>query len=279
VIEKLGPGGQMATTELIENYPGFPEGIGGVDLSLKMMEQAERFGATLVYDEIQELEVAGPIKVAKGMDSVYEGRAVIIASGASPRSLGVPGEDWLRGRGVSYCATCDGALYRDKKVMVVGGGDSAVEEAVFLTRFATEVVIVHRRDSLRAAPILVERALANPKISIMYDTVVQAIHGDTSVQSVELSNLKSGEVVTLPIDGLFVYVGLLPNTGYLGTSLPMDKAGYILVDDSLSCAEGVFAAGDVRDKTLRQVATAVGDGAIAAAQVEKYLTETSGHHA
>lgn len=279
VIERLGPGGQMATTEHVENYPGFPAGMNGVDLSLRMLEQAERFNARVVYDEVEKVELGGPIKAVHGSGGSYEARTVIVATGASPRKLGVPGEDKFIGAGVSYCATCDGALYSGKRVVVVGGADSAVEEASFLTRFAEQVTIVHRRDALRATPIIVERALGNPKITVMYDTVVEAIHGERVVTSVTVRNVRSNAVETIPIDGLFAYIGLIPNTRFLQEVLPMDQSGYLLANEhDLSTTEvGVFVAGDVRPKAFRQVATAVGDGALAASSAERYLSGVASH--
>lgn len=279
VIERLGPGGQMSTTAHIENYPGFPEAMNGVDLALRMLEQASKYGALVIYDEVQAVELGGPVKEIRGLSGIYQSKAVIVATGASPRRLGVPGEDRFMGAGVSYCATCDGALFSGKKVMVVGGADSAVEEAVFLTRFASKVTIVHRRDTLRATPILIERALANPQIEVMFNTVVEAIHGDKAVTSVVLKNVKSGQVETVSVDGIFIYIGLVPNTGCLVDALPLDSHGYILCNeqDLSTSLKGVYVAGDVRPKVLRQVATAVGDGALAAASVEKYLSGVTGH--
>ncbi|MBT9155616.1 MAG: Thioredoxin reductase [Firmicutes bacterium] len=279
VLERLAPGGQMATTAHVENYPGFPQGMNGVDLSLRMLEQAERFGAEVMYDEIERAELTGPVKVIHGLGGTYEALAVIVASGASPRRLGVTGEEKFVGAGVSYCATCDGALYAGKRVVVVGGADSAVEEASFLTRFAAQVTIVHRRDRFRATPIIVERALANPKIQIMYDTVVEAIYGERAVTAVAVRNIKSNATQTIAADGVFVYIGLVPNTGFLRDILPMDQSGYLLASElDLSTREaGVFVAGDVRPKRFRQIATAVGDGALAADSVEKYLSGVTKH--
>ncbi|MBT9153949.1 MAG: Thioredoxin reductase [Firmicutes bacterium] len=279
VLERLAPGGQMATTAHVENYPGFPQGMNGVDLSLRMLEQAERFGAEVMYDEIERAELTGPVKVIHGLGGTYEALAVIVASGASPRRLGVTGEEKFVGAGVSYCATCDGALYAGKRVVVVGGADSAVEEASFLTRFAAQVTIVHRRDRFRATPIIVERALANPKIQIMYDTVVEAIYGERAVTAVAVRNIKSNATETIAADGVFVYIGLVPNTGFLQDILPMDQSGYLLASElDLSTREaGVFVAGDVRPKRFRQIATAVGDGALAADSVEKYLSGVTKH--
>jgi len=278
VIEKLAPGGQMATTASIENYPGFPQGVGGVDLALSMLDQAQRFGAEVMYDEIRTLELVGPVKLLEGHSDTYQAKCVVVATGASPRELGVPGELRFRGAGVSYCATCDGALYRDKTVVVVGGSDSAVEEAVFLTRFAKEVILVHRRDSFRATPILSKRAMSNPQITVKFETIVEAIHGDTKVTSITLANVKSGEVETIPVDGVFIYIGLQPNTEFLGSIIELDQSGYVVADQHLcTSVEGVLVAGDVRQKVLRQVATAVGDGALVASTVEKYLSGVTGH--
>lgn len=279
LLERLAPGGQMATTAHVENYPGFPEGMNGVDLSLRMLEQAERFNAEIVYDEAQSLELSGPVKVVRGLGGTYEARTVIVAAGASPRRLGVPGEERFIGAGVSYCATCDGALYTGKRVVVVGGADSAVEEASFLTRFAAQVTIVHRRDRLRATPIIVERALGNPKIQVMYDTVVEAIYGERAVTSVMVRNVKSNATETIAADGVFVYIGLVPNAEFVRDSLPKDQSGYLLANehDLSTAVPGVFVAGDVRPKGLRQVATAVGDGALAANSVEKYLSGAPNH--
>ena len=279
ILERLAPGGQMATTAHVENYPGFPLGMNGVDLSLRMLEQAERFNAEISYDEVDKVELGGPVKIVHGLGGTYEARAVIVAAGASPRRLGVPGEEKFIGAGVSYCATCDGALYAGKRVVAVGGGDSAVEEASFLTRFAAQVTIVHRRDRFRSTPIIVERALGNPKIQVMYDTVVEAIYGERAVTSVLVRNVKSNTTETIAADGVFVYIGLIPNTEFLRDCLPKDQSGYLLANehDLSTLVPGVFVAGDVRPKSLRQVATAVGDGAIAASSVEKYLSGLLNH--
>lgn len=278
IIEKLAPGGQMATTSTIENYPGFAQGIGGVDLALAMLDQTQRFGAEVMYDEVTTPELGGPVKLLRCIGGTYQAKTVVIATGASPRELNVPGELKYRGLGVSYCATCDGALYSGKNVMVVGGSDSAVEEAVFLTRFAAHVTIVHRRDTFRATRLLTDRALANPKITVKWSTVVEAIHGDSKVNSVTLRNVKSDEVEAIPMDGVFIYVGLQPNTAFLGSSVTLDASGYVLADTDLQTnVNGVFVAGDVREKTLRQVATAVGDGALVATSVERYLSGGNAH--
>lgn len=280
LLERLAPGGQAATTELIENYPGFPNGIGGMELSMAMLEQAEKFGTEVVYDDITAVNLTGEYKEFTGYSETYRARSAIITTGASPKLIGVPGEERLRGRGVSYCATCDGALYRGKHVIVVGGADSAVEEADYLTRFAEKVTVVHRRDKFRAAAVIVERALKNPKIETRFDTVIAEIHGESRVEAVTLQGAKTGVSERMPIDGLFVYVGLTPNTASLGESLATNGQGYLITDESLACSvAGVFAAGDVRDKRLRQVATAVGDGALASASVEHYLANLGEKHA
>jgi len=274
LIERLGPGGQMATTATIENYPGFAEPIDGVELGLRMLQQAEHFGAEIIYDEVGSVDFAKDIKEVRISSTTLQARSVIVASGASPRKLEVPGEARFTGQGVSYCATCDGALYTNKKVIVVGGGDTAVEEALFLTRFASQVILVHRRDKLRAVGTLLENLRANPKVEIRYNTVVKTIFGDKKVDGVVLTDVKSGHERTLPIDGVFVCVGQIPNTAFLGSALVLDDYGYVTSTLEVSTAiPGVFVAGDVRNKPFRQVATAVGDGALAAHVVDKYLEE------
>ncbi|MBS3938433.1 MAG: thioredoxin-disulfide reductase [Peptococcaceae bacterium] len=274
LIEQLGPGGQMATTATIENYPGFAEPIDGVELAMRMLQQAEGFGAEIVYDQVETVELSRAIKEIKVSSAIYNARAVIIATGASPRKLAVPGEARFTGQGVSYCATCDGALYANKQVMVVGGGDTAVEDALFLTRFASSVTLVHRRDKLRAVSALVASAVSNPKIHFAYNTVVKNIYGDKKVEGVVLADVITGEERAMPLDGAFVCIGQIPNTNYLGAKLPLDEYGYVLTHDEVATVwPGVFVAGDVRQKPFRQVATAVGDGALAAHAADKYLGE------
>ncbi|CEP68005.1 Thioredoxin reductase [Moorella glycerini] len=272
VLEMGAPGGQAGQTDRIENYPGFPEGINGMELAMKFAEQAQRFGARIEMTTVQRVELNGEIKKAFTGSGEFTARAVIIASGAHPRPLGVPGEEEFRGRGVSYCATCDGAFFRDKKVAVVGGGDSAVEEALFLTRFASQVTIIHRRDALRATKVLQERARDNPKISFHWNTVVTRIMGREKVSSLELKDVKSGATREEAFDGVFIFIGLEPNTGFLKGALTLDSQGYIVTRENLATSiPGVFAAGDVRAKDFRQVSTAVGDGAVAAMAAERYL--------
>jgi len=272
VLEMGVPGGQAGQTDIIENYPGFPEGINGLELAMKFSEQAQRFGARIEMAAVQEVELAGNIKKAFAGDKVFEGRTVIIATGASPRFLGVPGEKEFKGRGVSYCATCDGAFFREKKVAVVGGGDSAIEEALYLTRFASQVVIIHRRDSLRAVRVLQDRAKDNPKISFEWSTVVKAIGGENKVQKLILEDVKTGAAREEEFDGVFVFIGLDPNTDFLGDAVTKDAKGYIVTRENLATSiPGVFAAGDVRSKEFRQVSISVGDGAMAAMAAERYL--------
>jgi len=274
IIERGAPGGQAGQTDRIENYPGFPEGISGLDLAFKFTEQAQRHGARLEMGTVEKVDFSGEIKRVWTNEAEYTGRAVIIATGASPRPLEVPGEETLRGRGVSYCATCDGAFFRGKKVAVVGGGDSAVEEALFLTRFAEQVTIIHRRDRLRAIKVLQQRAQENPKISFYWNTVVEAILGENKVEALRLKDVVSGGTWEEPFDGVFIFIGLKPNTEFLGNAIALDENGYIITREDLSTsAPGVFAAGDVRAKAFRQVTTAVGDGAAAAMAAQRYLTE------
>lgn len=265
-------GGQMTTTELIENYPGFPKGITGAELSGLMEEQAKRFGMEALADEVLEVALEGDWKRVRTHNEVYRSEALIVATGTEYRKLGVPGEMELRGRGVSYCATCDGAFFKDNRIVVVGGGDSALTEALFLTKFVKELTIIHRRDALRATKIYQERAFANPKIKFLWNSVVQEIKGGETVRSVVVKNVKTGEIKELETDGVFLFVGLTPRTEFMGGIVEMDEGGYILTNENCETSvKGIFAAGDCRKKLLRQVATAVGDGATAAFAAEKYL--------
>jgi thioredoxin reductase (NADPH) len=265
-------GGQMTTTELIENYPGFPQGISGDELSRLMEEQAKRFGLEMVSQEVVEVKTDGEMKVVKADNAIYHCKALIICTGNEWRRLGVPGEQEFTGKGVSYCATCDGAFFRDSQIFVVGGGDSALTEALYLTKFAKEVTIIHRRDALRGTKIYQERVFANPKIKLLWNSIVQEIKGDSVVRSVLVKNLKTGERSELPTEGVFLFVGLLPRTQFLKGLVQMDEGGYVLTDENgETSVKGIFAAGDCRKKLLRQVATAVGEGATAAFAAEKYL--------
>lgn len=273
MFEFMAPGGQAASTDIIENYPGFEEPISGPDLMMRFFAQAQRFGAELITEEVIKAELKGHLKRIETSEKVRFARSVIIAAGAKARSLGATGENQFHGRGVSYCATCDGAFFRDKKVVVIGGGNSAVEEAMFLTKFATEVILIHRRDQLRATKVLQDRAMNNPKMRFVWDTVVEQIVGDQVVEKVLTKNVKTGATGEIPCDGVFVYVGHSPSTGYLGDQVKTSPEGYIEVDAALTTnLPGVFACGDIRNTPLRQVATAVGDGAIAAISAEKYLS-------
>jgi thioredoxin reductase (NADPH) len=270
-------GGQAATTSEVENYPGFPDGIGGMDLTQLMQQQAERFGARVQMDEVVEVNLRQHPFAVKTYGNTYEARSLIIATGVSPRLLGVPGEEEFRGRGVSFCATCDGFFYRDKKVAVVGGGDAAVEEAIYLTRFASTVYVIHRRNRLRAQKVVQQRALENDKIKLVWDSVVTEVLGQDTVAAVRTKNVKTGEEATLAVEGMFIYVGTIPNTKLFEGQLEFDERGYIATDRRMhTSVPGVFAAGDVQERALRQVATAVGSGAVAAMEAEKFITEIEG---
>jgi thioredoxin reductase (NADPH) len=268
-------GGQVAITTEVENYPGFPEGLTGPELVEKMRAQAEKFGTAVEIDYVTEIDVNGPpFGVTTAGGKSYRAKALIIATGASPRKLGVPGEERLTGRGVSYCATCDGFFFRGKEVLVVGGGDSALEEGLFLTKFATRVRLVHRRDQLRAGAVLKHRAEANPKIEFIWNSVVTRIEGENRVQSVTLTNVVSGEVKELPTDGVFVYIGHFPNNQLFTGKLAMDEQGYVITDKLMrTSVPGIFAAGEIQDPRYRQVATSAGQGVQAALEAQKYLDE------
>jgi thioredoxin reductase (NADPH) len=267
-------GGQVSITNEVENYPGFPEGLTGPELVEKFQKQAERFGARVEYAEVTEVDFdAQPFRV-KTYDNEYQAKSIIIATGASPRKLGVPGEVEFTGRGVSYCATCDGFFFRDKEIAVVGGGDSALEEGIFLTKFASRVRIIHRRDQLRAGQMLQERAKRNEKIEFIWDTVVTEINGNGAVESIQLKNAKTDEVSTLKTDGIFIYIGHYPNSSLFKGKLEMDDHGYLITDRRThTSVPGVFAAGEIADPIFRQVVTSAGEGCKAATEVEKYLAE------
>src|SRR4030043_1658473 len=267
-------GGQMTTTELIENYPGFPQGVSGEELSRLMEEQAKRFGMDSISDEVVEIGLEKDLKRVKTYEGEFFCRALIICTGTEYRKLGVPGEEKFKGRGVSYCATCDGAFFKDSRIIVVGGGDSALTEALFLTKFVGELTIIHRRDALRATKIYQERALSNPKIKFLWNSVVQEIKGDSVVRSVVVKNVKSGEVKEVETEGAFLFIGLMPRTHFLKELVQMDESGYIVTNENCEASiKGIFAAGDCRKKLLRQISTSVGDGATAAFAAEKYLEE------
>ena len=274
LIESALFGGQMVTTDLVENYPGFPQGITGDELSRLMEEQAKRFGLETVCQEVVEVKVEGEMKVVRTHEGVFRSEALIVSTGTEYRKLGVPGEKEFTGRGVSFCSTCDGAFFQDRKIVVVGGGDSALTEALFLTKFVNELTIIHRREALRATKIYQERAMANPKIKFIWNSVIQEIKGDSVVRSVVVKNVKSGETKEVETDGAFLFIGLVPRTKFLKSLVQMDDAGYVITDANCETSvKGIFAAGDCRKTLLRQITTAVGDGATAAFAVEKYLEE------
>jgi len=267
-------GGQMTTTELIENYPGFPQGVSGEELSRLMEEQAKRFGMEAISDEVTGVSLEKDLKRVKTYEGEYFCRALIICTGTEYRKLGVPGEEKFKGRGISYCATCDGAFFRDSRIIVVGGGDSALTEALFLTKFVRELTIIHRRDALRATKIYQERTLNHPKIKFLWNSVVQEIKGDSVVRSVVVKNVKSGEVKEVETEGAFLFIGLTPKTHFLKELVQMDESGYIVTNENCEASiKGIFAAGDCRKKLLRQISTSVGDGATAAFAAEKYSEE------
>ncbi|MEK4230616.1 thioredoxin-disulfide reductase [Solibacillus sp. FSL H8-0538] len=274
MIERGIPGGQMANTEEVENYPGFDH-ILGPELSTKMFEHAKKFGAEYAYGDVTEIIDGEEYKTIISGKKQYKTRTIIISTGAEYKKMGVPGEKELGGRGVSYCAVCDGAFFKQKNLIVVGGGDSAVEEGVYLTRFAEKVTIVHRRDKLRAQKILQDRAFANEKVDFIWNTTVKEIHeADGKVGSVTLVSTVDGTETEWATDGVFVYVGMLPLTSPFASLNVLNEAGYVVTNEKMETAvPGIFAAGDVRDKTLRQIVTATGDGSIAAQTAQHYLEE------
>ena len=272
VIEKMGPGGQMALTDIIDNYPGFEEGIDGISLGMKMQAGAERFGAVTEYAEVTSLELSGKIKTIETAGGKFLTRTLIIATGADPRKLGIEGEDALVGRGLHYCAHCDGRFYKGKTVMVVGGGNSAASDALYLSHLCEKVIVVHRRDTLRATKIYHEPLMSAPNVEFMWNSAIDDYIVDKKIVGAKVKNLQSGELSDVAFDGLFVSIGRKPATDLFGGQLALDGNGYIIADESTRTSiEGVYAAGDVRTKTLRQVVTAVSDGAIAADCAEQYI--------
>ena len=274
VLTGMTLGGQAAITHIIENYPGFPEGLPGPELGELFKNQAERFGAQIVYDTATEVDFSEQPYRVKTYSGEYTADAVIIATGANPRYLGIPGEEKLTGRGVSYCGTCDGFFFKGKDVVVVGGGDSAMEEGSFLTRYADKVTVVHRRDELRASQILQKRAFDDSKIDFIWDTTIEEIKGDEEVKSVQLKNLITSETSTFDTDGVFIFIGHNPNTEMFTDVLELDDNGYIVVNKFMETdVPGVYAAGEVADPHFRQVITSAGMGAAAAIQAVRYLQE------
>jgi thioredoxin reductase (NADPH) len=280
LIEAFSVPGQAVVTDKIENYPGFPDGIGGFELIEKLKNQAKKFGLEFAAGEVKKIERSARWRVVveeAAQGSAYNSLSVIIATGAAPRKLNVPGEDKLKGKGVSYCAVCDGALFKDKSIVVVGGGDTAVEEALFLTKFGRKVTLIHRRDRLRATKILQERALSNKKIEFVWNSAAGEISGEQRVEAVRVRNNKTQEEKNLSCDGVFISIGYIPNTDFLKGAVKLDEKGYVIVDDSMRTSkEGIFACGDCREKLLRQVVTACGDGATAAFSAQQYVEELKG---
>lgn len=271
VVEKLSPGGQMATTGMVENYPGFEEGVDGFDLGTKMQEQAEKFGAETLFETVEEVDLRANPKVIKTSEGTIYAHSVVIATGAHPRELGVPSEASLRGKGVAYCATCDGVLYKNKDVLIVGGGNSAIADALFLSKICKRVSLVHRRDSLRASKVY-EKPLAESNINFIWNSKVIDILSDGKVTGARLENLQTGEQRDVSCDGIFVAIGRVPDTTLFKDQLDLDRTGYIVADETTKTSiDGVYAIGDVRTKPLRQIVTAVSDGAVCTHFIEEYL--------
>jgi len=274
VLEKAIPGGQILLTDWIENYPGFPDGIAPFDLIEKFRSQVLKFGAAFKTDEVKEIRREGEFWLIQGGKAQYPTRAVIVATGAAYRRLGLPNEGRLIGRGVSYCATCDGAFFRERDIAVVGGGDTALMEAIFLTKFAKKVAVIHRRDRFRGTKIIQERLLANPKIEVYWDSVIEAIDGGENVTGIVLRNVKNETRTTLPVEGLFVSIGMDPNTEFVKGLLQLNEWGEIVVQANMATSQpGIYAAGDVIDACPHQVASAVGSGVHAAISVDEYLSK------
>ena len=272
LLEQVVPGGQVIITDWIENYPGFPEGVSGPDLVQKMTDQVKQFDLQIQTATVTSIDVSEDVKKVFINDRVITASSIIIASGASPRKIGVPGEDAFFGRGVSACGTCDAPFFKDRKVAAVGGGDTAVQESAYLTKFAEKVYLIHRRDELRAQTILQERVLNNPKIEMVWDSVVTSIDGSSVVEGVTVKNVKTGSTTQLAVDGCFVWIGIIPNTPFINGAVELDEAGFVVVDAKMQTSvPGVYAAGDVRNTSLRQIVTAVGDAAIAAFSAEQHI--------
>lgn len=277
IIEKINPGGQIILSPTIENYPGFPEGITTQELIDRFRRQVDELGVPLVIDEVKEMfldSIGGTrvycLKTSEGKS--YEAKSLIISSGAYPKKLGVAGEEKFTGRGVSYCGTCDAPLFKNKNILVLGGGDRAVEEAIFLAGYAQKVTLVHRRNQLRASKILEEKAKQEPKISFMLDSVIEEISGNIKVESVKIKNVITGKVSAYACEGVFIFVGIMPNTGFVKNCLRLDEAEFIITDEDMKTSmSGVYACGDCRKKSLYQVINACGEGAVAASSVHRYL--------
>jgi thioredoxin reductase (NADPH) len=275
LLEKLTPGGTAATTEWIENYPGFPEGIAGADLMKKMEEQAKKFGLQIIpTKEVLSVDLKNKIKTIKAEDGEYKTKVVIIATGTEPKKLNIPGEDKFRGRGVSYCATCDGPFFKDKDIVVIGAGNSGIQEGLYLLRFVKSATVIEFLPHMTAEKILQEKALKEPRMKFHLNHMVTSINGENKVESVTMKSREKGEEKTIPVQGVFIYVGLNPMTGFLKGEIELNKWGYVVAgEDTKTSVPGVFAAGDVRQKILQQITTAVGDGATAAFMAERYVEE------
>ena len=274
LIERGAIGGQIINTEWVENYPGIIETISGIDLTEAMYRQAEKFGLEIVLADVTAVKVADGQKIVKTSQTDYSAKAIIVASGSERQKLNIPGEAEYTGKGVSYCATCDGAFFREKPVAVVGGGNAAITEALELTKFASKITVIHRRNELRATKILQEKAFAESKIEFLWDSIMEEITGETFVEKIGVSNVKTGKKSTLDVSGVFMAVGFKPNTGYLQGLLKLDENGAIVTDEHMETSvPGIFAAGDIRSTSIRQVISAAGDGAVAAINAGKYITE------
>ncbi len=272
LIEKYMPGGQIANTEEVEDYPGF-EHISGSELAMKMTEHAKKFGLEIVSDEVTEVYCDGDDRiVTTASGDIYRAKAVILSTGGSPNKLNVPGEQEFTGKGVSYCAICDGNFFKDQVIAMAGGGDAAVEEAMYLTKFGSKVIIIHRRDQLRAQKVIQDRAFRNPKLEFIWDTIIETVNGDDKVKSLGLKNVKTGEKSILDVGAIFVFIGFVPNSNIVRETLDKDAGGYILTNSHMQTSvKGIYACGDVRAQLVRQITNAVGDGTTAAMASEKYI--------
>ena len=272
LFEKMFAGGQMVTTTQLDNYIGFPGGVGAVDLAMNMEEQAKSAGAKIQYEEILNLDLSGTVKKIKTGKQEYDAKAVILCMGATPRALGVDGEERLRGRGVSYCATCDGAFFKGKAVAVVGGGDTALEDALFLSRYCDKVYLIHRRNAFRGTKIVSDKVGQMKNVDVIWDTVVERINGQDKVESIDVKNVQNEEPRTITLDGVFIAVGTQPNNALVQGKVALDEQGYVLAgEDMKTNVKGVFAAGDLRQKLLRQIITAASDGAVAVYSAARYI--------